>query len=167
MHRTYKSRKQQTNTLLQKNNMGASLTHSSASGPNFQTCTDSLSDGQKVGPKVLAQYSCAIKHSQSWACIAISQQRTATRTPAPQLFSRNVGLTCWCTTCLQSSIGMAWSVWQHPTIHTIATPPLPKCSKLKLTLRVGVQKIARFPQPLCRCVLDGNIGPRGNGGLAA
>ena len=167
MHRTYKSRKQQTNTLLQKNNMGASLTHSSASGPNFQTCTDSLSDGQKVGPKVLAQYSCAIKHSQSWACIAISQQRTATRTPAPQLFSRNVGLTCWCTTCLQSSIGMAWSVWQHPTIHTIATPPLPKCSKLKMTLLVGVQKIERFPQPLCRCVLDGNIGPRGNGGLAA
>ena len=37
-------------------------THSSNVGLNFQTHTDSLSDGQKVGPKVLAQHSHANKH---------------------------------------------------------------------------------------------------------
>ena len=39
-------------------------TQSSNYGPNFQTHTDSLSDGQKVGPKVLVQHSHANKHWQ-------------------------------------------------------------------------------------------------------
>ena len=78
-------------------------THSSNSGLNFQTRTDSLSDGQKVGPKRLVQHLHANKHWQSWACTVIShiahiywrgvchatrdinlQQRD---TPAPRMFN--------------------------------------------------------------------------------
>ena len=78
-------------------------THSSNSGLNFQTRTDSLSDGQKVGPKPLVQHSHANKHWQGCACMLIShivqiywlRARHATRdinlrqsdTPAPRMFN--------------------------------------------------------------------------------
>ena len=44
---------------------------SSKFGLNFQTHTDSLSDGQKVGPKVWLQHSRANKHSQGWPRMVI------------------------------------------------------------------------------------------------
>ena len=49
--------------------------------------------------------------------------------------------------------------------HNGATTPLPKCPMLKTMFMGGVAKFTWLAQPLCRCVLDGNIGPRGEGGL--
>ena len=76
--------------------------HVSNCGLNFQTHTDSLSDGQKVGPKHLVQHLHANKHWQCWACTVIFHiahiylrgDRHATHdinlqqrdTPAPRMF---------------------------------------------------------------------------------
>ena len=51
-------------------------THSSICGLNFQTRTDSLSDGHEVGPKVLVQHSHANKHWRGWACMVIFHTAT-------------------------------------------------------------------------------------------
>ena len=48
--------------------------------------------------------------------------------------------------------------------HNDATTPLPECSMLKNIFMGGVAKYTWFTQPLCKCVLDGNIGPRGREG---
>ena len=99
---------------------------------------------------------------------------------------RKLDQKCWYTIRVQTSIGKVGAVWSFPTRpifvgtvlmwkrfivihscntwhqHTATRHPRPRNVQCwKRLFRVGVAKFTWFAQPLCQCVLNGNIGPWG------